>query len=432
MALPDWAVNNFTVEAAVQGPQIIINWSYDGDFDPTKVSQLKLLKRQREFPIDETDGTVVYSEINPGAPDYFTTTYYDDLNVINGEFYYYSMFAYVTATSTWEKHDLTSGMMLAFNTGIVADRAWRDLAQYEKVKDLETTQAQLLEVVVPDRDSVHPELENLVRPGQKLHYGSHEMVQSMGFLQRFLRLLAIEMDRVYGISKHTSKFFDVNTAPLDMLSILGKRIGVTVDVEAAPERRREEIKRAIPLYRIKGTKEGMRVALNVLIPWTLEFDEVGNNIMVFNREDRVFWNEPDFWKMGTPGDTTSYFPGTGRYERNFDKVIFYFTAPVPLTEPLTPTQIQKSLERIIPKNLQASHSAIPVFIYSPAPETARLSITETNFHRTKMMTAETARLTITESVLPYNVSDKFLYTASSGVATRDVSDPSWVTPKRRT
>jgi len=432
MALSDWAVRDFTVEPAVHGPQIIVNWSFDGGFVPTGVSDLKLVRRERFHPADHTDGTTVHTESNAGAPTPFSVKYYSDTSVSDGVIYYYTMFAYVTAESAWKSHELTSGYALAFTTGTVASKIWSMLPTYEHGADAATTQTALTQTTVPESDPVHTDLTNPVRAGQVLHTGTHEYQDGRGFLFRLLQLVSTEFDRVYAITQHMMILHDVDRAPLDALQTIGDKVGVTVDVEASPERRREEIKRAVPVYRVKGTADGIASAVKVMIPWNLYFDECGDNILVFNREDRKFWNSADYYLMGSRGDTTHYLPGSGTYERNFDKVFFYFVEPVGSTSFPTKAQIQKTLERIIPKNLQASHGAIPVFVPLPELEISRLSIAETTQRGIASIRTGTARLTITET-RSYTYSTRFLLTATAGVAAnRFISDPNWVTPRRRT
>jgi len=430
MALADWAVRDFTVEPAVQGPQVIINWSFDG-FVPTDVGELRLVKKTRSYPEDVSDGTVVHSETNAGLPTPFSVVEYADTSVSDGVVYYYSMFAYVTSESTWYTSDLTSGYALAYTTGVLADLIWEFLPGILREGDDQTEQKALSETTVPDRASVNDEISNPLLHGQKLHFGSHEVPPSKGFLYRLMRLISLEFDRIYALSRHLVTLYDVDKAPLDMLSLIGSRVGVTVDLEASPERRREEIKRAVPLYWIKGTRNGIHSALQVLIPWTIEFDECGDNMGVYNREDRKYWDTANYYLMGTPDDPTTYYPGSGRYDRNFDKVRVFFISPSASANTLSPTQIRKALERVIPKNLQASHAAIPIFVPTPIVESAQISVTETAYINLSMLTVETPSVSFVES-WNWTYETKFIMTAASGVtADRLVSDPDWITPRRR-
>lgn len=430
MAIPIWAVRNFSVSPAVHGPQVIINWDYENGFDPTDVLEIRLVRRERFFPVDESDGTLLLAEVNPGPPNYFVSTYFTDLTVQDGLVYYYSMFSNSISEGGWVRSDLASGYALGFTTGAVASKIWQLLNNLDQSSDASTEQKILTERVFNETDSVNVELEMNIPVGQKLHFGAHEILPGRGFLFRLLQLLATEFDRVHALTGHLHVLWDVDKAPLDMLPVLGSRVGVTIDVETTPERRRLSIKQAVPVYHVKGTRDGIHAALQPLIPWEIQFNELGDNILVFNRQDRVFWNEPDTWKMGTVDDTTDYFPGTAVDEYNFNKVAFFFISPSPSANSLTPSQIAKAVQQTIPANLQATHIAIPIFVPADEPETSRLEIHEVSHYDEAHWLTETSRLEVTESTR-FVAETSYLMTGDAGLGLRVLSDTQWILPKRR-
>jgi phage tail-like protein len=410
----------------------VVNWAFDNGFDPTAVSEVRLVRQELAHPTDETDGTTVHTEVNPGGPNYFATTSCADLAVSDGTVYYYRMFSYVTAESAWRWTDLASGYALAFTTGAVSTKMWDYLVGMDQAGDAETTQDSLLQTTIPIADPVHEELSNPLQPGQQLHFGAHEVATQKGFLFRLLRLLGTEFDRVHALTRHVIPVLgDVDVCPLDMLPVLGSRVGVEVDVETSPARRRMAIRNAVPVYQVKGTRDGIATAIKILIPWDIQFDECGDNIGVYNREDRKYWLDTNVHLMGTVTDPTTYYPGTGRYERSFTKVRVFFISPGPTYDSLSRTQIQKVVNRVIPANLQASHQAIPVFVPSKTEEEAQLSIEENERYDLKTRFTGDGVLNIEENEW-YTWTHTFLLTGASGVANRVVSDPQWVTPKVRT
>lgn len=102
-----------------------------------------------------------------------------------------------------------------------------------------------------------------------------------GLLQedRFAQALTAGLDRVLAPIIATldciDAYIDTEIAPEDFLAWLGTWVGVVVDDNWPLERRREFVRRAVELYRIRGTVSGLTGMMEVVTGGEVQIAETG-------------------------------------------------------------------------------------------------------------------------------------------------------------
>gem|GEM_PF-4215012 len=103
-----------------------------------------------------------------------------------------------------------------------------------------------------------------------------------GSLERFLMLFGPALDEAKGLAEYLQYIIDVDTVDSDFLQVMGKLVGVDVDVLLPIPQQREQIRRAVPTYRRKGTLPGFVLAGFSTIGLTPVLNEFVFNIMWSN------------------------------------------------------------------------------------------------------------------------------------------------------
>jgi phage tail-like protein len=90
--------------------------------------------------------------------------------------------------------------------------------------------------------------------------------QNGDFGLRFVSGLEGVLDPLVALLDSLPAHFDPDLAPQDLLEVLAGWLGVELDESWPDERRRELVRRAGRLSRLRGTREGLELALSVAFP----------------------------------------------------------------------------------------------------------------------------------------------------------------------
>ena len=88
-------------------------------------------------------------------------------------------------------------------------------------------------------------------------------LQEDKFLVEFVEALDTVFAPVHLVLDCLDAYFDPRLAPQDFLEWLANWVAVTLDETWSEERRRELVRRAIPLYRTRGTLNGLREQVRI-------------------------------------------------------------------------------------------------------------------------------------------------------------------------
>ena len=90
--------------------------------------------------------------------------------------------------------------------------------------------------------------------------------QNGDFGLRFVSGLEGVLDPLVALLDSLPAHFDPDLAPQDLLEVIAGWLGVELDESWPEERRRELVRRAGPLSRLRGTRAGLELALSVAFP----------------------------------------------------------------------------------------------------------------------------------------------------------------------
>ena len=89
-----------------------------------------------------------------------------------------------------------------------------------------------------------------------------------GLAMRFVGALETVLDPVVAILDALEHLVEPDLAPQDLLGLLAAWLGVDLDESWPEERKRELIRRAGELHRLRGTRAGLELALSIAFPDT--------------------------------------------------------------------------------------------------------------------------------------------------------------------
>ena len=87
--------------------------------------------------------------------------------------------------------------------------------------------------------------------------------QKNDFLRRFLLIFETLLAPIEELLEHTHEYFDPRYAPPEYLPWLASWVDLVLDENWPEERRRALIRRAVELYRWRGTRRGLRDYLQI-------------------------------------------------------------------------------------------------------------------------------------------------------------------------
>jgi phage tail-like protein len=186
-----------------------------------------------------------------------------------------------------------------------------------------------------------------------------------GQLQRFLKLIGFLLDEVKGKVDSFPVIIDIDKTDADLLPSLAELVGVDFSYDLSIPNQREEIKRAVNVYKKKGTINSIKQFCRSVFGFDPEISEWPRRIMFFNNPAHLL---P---KITTPGwidkgglgqydDPLYYlldFSESGNYR--FDKFGVFFNlsefAGIPKAE-------AEKIYRLLSKRIPASTQAKLIFV----------------------------------------------------------------------
>lgn len=184
-----------------------------------------------------------------------------------------------------------------------------------------------------------------------------------GQLQRFLKLVSFTLDGVKAYAENQKDMIDVDRTDADFLPYLAALVGTELSFEIPISKQRELIKRAVAIYRTKGTLPAIRRFFRNILGLIPTLDEWPPRMLFSNDATKVSAKITTPGEMdlaGLPGDNAFYsldFSKKGDYR--FDKFGIYLYL-------LEGTGILKSeIENVIrtkPKHIPASTVGKIIFV----------------------------------------------------------------------
>jgi phage tail-like protein len=95
------------------------------------------------------------------------------------------------------------------------------------------------------------------------------------FVQRFLSGLDDVLSPVVAVIDNLEEYFDPELAPIDFVQYLATWVGVELDETWSDAAQRELVARAVELFRIRGTVDGLRQHVAIYTGVEPEIDESG-------------------------------------------------------------------------------------------------------------------------------------------------------------
>jgi phage tail-like protein len=184
-----------------------------------------------------------------------------------------------------------------------------------------------------------------------------------GQLRRFLKLISFSLDEAKGLIDAFPVILNVDKTDADYLPLIAVLVGIDFNYDIPIPRQREEIKRAVEVYKAKGTIPGIKTFGRTISGLSVDIQEWPKNILMSNDTSRLSAQAsiPEVIdKTGLPGDQCIYsldFSDSGDYR--FDKFGIYFY----LTEKggLLKSGAEK-LKRLLAKYIPASTMGKLIFI----------------------------------------------------------------------
>jgi phage tail-like protein len=184
-----------------------------------------------------------------------------------------------------------------------------------------------------------------------------------GQLHRFLKLISFALDEVRGLIDAFPVILNVDKTDADYLPLIAALVGIDFNYDIPIPHQREEIKRAVEVYKAKGTIPGIKRFCRNIMGIDPEISEWPKQILLSNDSDRLSAVAADHRAMnytGLPGDQAAYsldFSESGDYR--FDKFgIYFFLAEY---AGIQKSAIQKIL-RLLSKNIPASTIGKVIFV----------------------------------------------------------------------
>ena len=281
-------VSDFLVETAHEGPQILVTWAIPDIFE---ASEIRLVRKRFMFSERIDDGKLLLTEAGPP----FTETNYSDIDVFNGEVFYYTMFHKRVDTGLWVTSSRTQGKAFALATGFFHQRLVDHLPRIYRTQDDLQTQKELLESVIDNR-------------GERINF-LEQQEDPFGPLYRFLKNFGLSLDRVKGIlDAYPGTILDVDRTCSDFLPFMGRLVGIDPNFEIPIQKQRSEIKNAIPTWKTKGTVPGVVGYAENVTQLDATPHEFSNNVLIMHKKGRKIAFLTDFTtqnESNKPGDTTS-------------------------------------------------------------------------------------------------------------------------------
>jgi len=134
-------------------------------------------------------------------------------------------------------------------------------------------------------------------------------------LYRFLGIIAWELEKFRAKQSGLFDISNVNEVRDDLLEHLAWNVGWLLNRELPVLRQRAEIKRAVAIYKKKGTRRGLIDLIQGIINWDTEIIKYNRNILMTNHPESTTLavSDPNVtMNMDSAADTADYILGGDR------------------------------------------------------------------------------------------------------------------------
>jgi len=135
----------------------------------------------------------------------------------------------------------------------------------------------------------------------------HKRLDENGQLERFCLIFSHTFWQRKADIEGQLDLFDVDRCPAEYLPHLAFLIGVDYNYDLEEDKAREEIKAAVPFYKVKGTQDGVKFFINSITGWSAEFISQAPFILRTNTVDNYTPNVNNATPVG-PAPTDPKLP----------------------------------------------------------------------------------------------------------------------------
>jgi hypothetical protein len=212
-AAVSYLAGSFTAQSIDHG-YIQIRWESPSG----RWSNLRIVRNSYGYPVNAWDGDVIVNS----PKEAITQTYYDDRNLRQEAFFYYSMFVYNTLTYTWVRAgDVTGVSVKDYGTG---SNLYKYIPDIYKVTQIYSATA--------DWDNQD--------------------------LRSFLNLFGFELDYTQTITALLVSRYDIERVNGSLLPSFLQQFGLTYEPEIGYQQTRILVRDAVLIGQKKGSSEGLR------------------------------------------------------------------------------------------------------------------------------------------------------------------------------
>ncbi len=402
--LERFVVRDLRVHRGYEGPQVIVSWR--APEMPAEVLEVRLVRRLHDYPAGPEDGKVLYA----GPPGDGRLA---DLDLLECRCTYYAVFSLRRDTEEWVSLPRARAEIIPLKSGFFPGKLMALLPEVYLIADKKLEKGGAGRVALERRtDAATREVFNLHEDG----------VTKKGQLARFLKIFGTELDVAKGLIDCLPHLLDVDETCGHYLPFIAALVGLELNRELPIPQQREEIKREVEVYKLKGTIFGIAAKARSITGFPVEVDEWCDNLLVANRLDRT---SADFRpevkeRLGLPRDPTAYvIDGSAGADYACGRFGVYFE--IPCGECLARSVVEK-LARVLPRYTPACAKAKPIFLdcrYLETYDRGRLG----EFHRSEVL--ERPRVETLYDLCwliandPLRLTNSRFGTAAPGVACRD-------------
>ena len=320
--------NDFTVERQLEGPQIQIEWSNINC--PSEVTEFVLVRRRRRYPLNETDGTVVFQ----GKPD---ANVINDLEIEPEIFYFYKLFVKRTLDNRYLSSEDLEGYDMTYQSGEWDKKLYNLLPSHYKKKDVENAEEKgLLRVLDETQDEDQQDIINHI----------HNQTEKFPQLYRILKVFALQFDQADGLIDQ----IPIRTNPLKSgpqeLRLMAKLFGIDINEDLNLEQMRDQFRRRLDQIKNKGNPSGISDSVSNETGFDAETLKAEKWLLYSNEYDRTSFDchRPDKMNKATPENEGDYaWGGKTNSLSRFKLILFVYSNS---TEELNQQQLNKIEEGV--------------------------------------------------------------------------------------
>lgn len=236
----------------------MLSWTY-----PSGAWDLIRLTRERAGYSPRADiGTVLFESPAAGAP----TTWLDSVNLLQGQFYYYTLWVRSTVDGLYRRAADTTGLVTK-DYGF-SNRLYELVPAIYRDKDFDTPAAKLT---------------------------------GKGPLERFLGIFGYELDLIRTESETLTRVTNPDRVSGGLLPLMNRQLGFGFEQELGMRLARIQARNAVHLYRVKGTRIGVEGVVASLTGWAASATQ-GKNLLL-DQNDSSFEESTGRWGLSSNTNT---------------------------------------------------------------------------------------------------------------------------------